>query len=67
MPGFSQTRTCVQTKTRPAPGNSHIHPQGTLMKELIAQLIDTALQTLIADGTLPADIQPNIMVENTLA
>ncbi|MBS97861.1 MAG: arginine--tRNA ligase [Oceanospirillaceae bacterium] len=35
------------------------------MKELIAQLIDTALQTLIADGTLPADIQPNIMVENT--
>ncbi len=35
------------------------------MKELIAQLIDTALHTLIADGTLPADIQANIMVENT--
>ncbi|GGB98317.1 arginine--tRNA ligase [Marinobacterium zhoushanense] len=35
------------------------------MKEQIAQLIDTALKTLIADGTLPGDVQPNIMVENT--
>lgn len=35
------------------------------MKEQIAQLIDSALKTLIADGTLPEDIQPDIMVENT--
>lgn len=35
------------------------------MKEHIAQLIETALGTLVANGTLPAEIQPNIMVENT--
>ena len=35
------------------------------MKELIAQLIESALGTLVADGTLPAEIQPSIMVENT--
>ncbi|SIQ88484.1 arginine--tRNA ligase [Marinobacterium stanieri] len=35
------------------------------MKEQIAQLIETALDSLIADGTLPADITPNIQVENT--
>jgi len=35
------------------------------MKQHIADLINTALATLIADGTLPADIQPRIMVENT--
>lgn len=35
------------------------------MKELIAQLIESALETLVADGTLPAEIQPRIMVENT--
>jgi arginyl-tRNA synthetase len=35
------------------------------MKELIAQLIESALETLVADGTLPAEIQPKIMVENT--
>ncbi len=35
------------------------------MKEQIAQLIDAALSTLIANGTLPADITPNIQVENT--
>lgn len=35
------------------------------MKQHIADLINTALATLIEDGTLPADIQPRIMVENT--
>jgi len=35
------------------------------MKEQIAQLIEAALDSLIADGTLPADITPNIQVENT--
>lgn len=35
------------------------------MKEQIAQLIDAALSTLTANGTLPADITPNIQVENT--
>lgn len=35
------------------------------MKEQIAQLIETALASLIADGTLPADIAPSIQVENT--
>ncbi|BBB24892.1 arginine--tRNA ligase [Amphritea japonica] len=35
------------------------------MKQHIADLISTALTSLIEDGTLPADIQPNIMVENT--
>ncbi|MBP0049917.1 arginine--tRNA ligase [Marinobacterium sp. AK62] len=35
------------------------------MKEQIAQLIENALDSLIADGTLPADITPNIQVENT--
>ncbi len=35
------------------------------MKQHIADLISTALTSLIDDGTLPADIQPNIMVENT--
>ncbi|WP_305238201.1 hypothetical protein, partial [Klebsiella variicola] len=37
----------------------------TPMKEQIAQLIETALASLIADGTLPADIAPSIQVENT--
>ena len=35
------------------------------MKQHIADLISTALTSLIEDGTLPADTQPNIMVENT--
>ena len=35
------------------------------MKQHIAELIDSALKKLIEDGTLPADIQPAIMVENT--
>ncbi|GGK64387.1 arginine--tRNA ligase [Amphritea balenae] len=35
------------------------------MKQHIADLINTALTTLIEDGTLPADTQPKIMVENT--
>ncbi|WP_409523646.1 arginine--tRNA ligase [Nitrincola sp. MINF-07-Sa-05] len=35
------------------------------MKAHIAELIDTALTALIADGTLAADTQPNILVENT--
>ena len=35
------------------------------MKEQIAQLIAAALETLIADGTLPADTTPNIQVDNT--
>jgi arginyl-tRNA synthetase len=35
------------------------------MKEIIAELIDSALKNLINDGTLPEDIQPRIMVENT--
>ncbi|ANG61342.1 arginine--tRNA ligase [Marinobacterium aestuarii] len=35
------------------------------MKQHIADLIDSALATLIANGTLPADIQTNVMVENT--
>ncbi|MBR9827785.1 MAG: arginine--tRNA ligase [Oceanospirillales bacterium] len=35
------------------------------MKEQIAQLIAAALETLVADGTLPADITPNIQVDNT--
>ncbi len=37
----------------------------TLMKQVIAGLIDSALKTLIENGTLPDDVQPNIMVENT--
>ncbi|WP_415906271.1 arginine--tRNA ligase [Neptuniibacter sp. QD72_48] len=35
------------------------------MKEIIAELIDSALKTLIENGTLPADVEPKIMVENT--
>lgn len=35
------------------------------MKEIIAELIDSALKNLINDGILPEDIQPKIMVENT--
>jgi len=35
------------------------------MKEQIAQLIASAVDALKADGTLPGDTQPNIMVENT--
>lgn len=35
------------------------------MKQVIAGLIDSALKTLIENGTLPGDVQPNIMVENT--
>ena len=35
------------------------------MKQHIADLIKTTLNALIEDGTLPADIQPRIMVENT--
>jgi arginyl-tRNA synthetase len=35
------------------------------MKEQIAQLIEAALSTLTANGTLPADITPNIQVDNT--
>ena len=35
------------------------------MKEIIAELIDSALKNLIENDTLPADIQPKIMVENT--
>jgi arginyl-tRNA synthetase len=35
------------------------------MKQHIADLISTALTSLIEDGTLPADTQPKIMVENT--
>jgi len=35
------------------------------MKQQIAQLLESALQTLQAQGTLPADIVPNIQVENT--
>lgn len=35
------------------------------MKQVIAGLIDSALKTLIENGTLPDDVQPNIMVENT--
>ncbi|MCV6611279.1 MAG: arginine--tRNA ligase [Amphritea sp.] len=35
------------------------------MKQHIADLINTALNTLIEDGVLPADVQPRIMVENT--
>jgi len=35
------------------------------MKQHIADLISTALTTLIDEGTLPADTQPKIMVENT--
>lgn len=35
------------------------------MKQHIAELIDSALNALIADGTLPEDVQPKIMVENT--
>ncbi|MDO6593196.1 arginine--tRNA ligase [Neptuniibacter sp. 1_MG-2023] len=35
------------------------------MKQVIAGLIDSALKTLIENGTLPEDVQPNIMVENT--
>ncbi|WP_286240255.1 arginine--tRNA ligase [Neptuniibacter halophilus] len=35
------------------------------MKQIIAELIDSALKNLIDDGTLPADVQPKIMVENT--
>jgi len=35
------------------------------MKEQIAQLIETALASLVAEGTLPDDIAPSIQVENT--
>lgn len=35
------------------------------MKQHIADLINTALTTLIDNGTLPTDVQPRIMVENT--
>lgn len=35
------------------------------MKQHIAELIGTALQTLIADGTLPQDLQPTINVDRT--
>lgn len=35
------------------------------MKHVIAELIDSALKVLIENGTLPADVQPKIMVENT--
>ncbi len=35
------------------------------MKQHIADLIDSALATLIANGTLPADVKSNVMVENT--
>ena len=34
------------------------------MKDHIRQLVHSALQQLVADGTLPADLQPNIQVEN---
>lgn len=35
------------------------------MKDHIRQLVHSALQQLVADGTLPADLQPNIQVENS--
>src|SRR5210317_804686 len=35
------------------------------MKEQIAQLLETALQTLKAQGVVPSDITPNIQIENT--
>jgi len=35
------------------------------MKEQIAQLIESALASLVAEGTLPDDIAPSIQVENT--
>lgn len=35
------------------------------MKHVIAELIDSALKVLIENGTLPEDVQPKIMVENT--
>lgn len=35
------------------------------MKEQIAQLLESALQTLVEQGVLPADISPDIQVENT--
>ncbi|WP_299179940.1 arginine--tRNA ligase [uncultured Neptuniibacter sp.] len=35
------------------------------MKQIIAELIESALHTLIENGTLPEDVQPKIMVENT--
>ncbi|UTW03150.1 arginine--tRNA ligase [Amphritea atlantica] len=35
------------------------------MKQHIADLISTALTSLMDEGTLPADTQPTIMVENT--
>jgi arginyl-tRNA synthetase len=35
------------------------------MKQVIAELINSALKTLIENGTLPENVQPNIMVENT--
>lgn len=46
---------------------SSLTPNGTrtLMKQIIAELIDSALKSLIESGTLPADVQPKIMVENT--
>lgn len=34
------------------------------MKDHIRQLVHSALQQLVAEGTLPADLQPNIQVEN---
>ncbi|MCV6589658.1 MAG: arginine--tRNA ligase [Marinobacterium sp.] len=35
------------------------------MKEQIAELIASAVDALLADGTLPSETQPKIMVENT--
>lgn len=35
------------------------------MKEQIAQLLESALQTLTEQGVVPADINPSIQVENT--
>lgn len=35
------------------------------MKEHIAELIQSALNSLLENGVLPADVQPRIMVENT--
>ncbi|GGO78290.1 arginine--tRNA ligase [Marinobacterium nitratireducens] len=35
------------------------------MKQHIADLIDSALATLVANGTLPSEVEPKVMVENT--
>jgi arginyl-tRNA synthetase len=35
------------------------------MKEQIALLLNGAIEALKADGKLPADLEPNIQVENT--